>query len=90
MKLIDIPEIFESGTYLLESDVCTEDYDNIEIEFEVLIDYDIKRETSYDLPPVTRISNLFISVECVDELNNQERLILENQLYEHIEEYFKK
>lgn len=89
MKLINIPEIFESGTYCIESDICTEDYDNIEIEFEVFIDYDIKRETSYDLPPVTRILNLFISVECVDELSIQERLILENQLYSHIEEYFK-
>ena len=94
MKLIDIPEIDETGTYYLITDAIEpETGDNVEAEFFVDIVTRWSTSTYYDMPPESRMTYAFVKVRCYsDYLTARERSELEEQLEKHIydryEEYY--
>jgi hypothetical protein len=94
MKLIDIPEIDETGTYyILTDEIDPETGDNVEAEFFVDIVTRWTTSTYDDMPPESRMTYAFVSAECQsDYLTAKERSELEEQLEKHIydryEEYY--
>ncbi|HHX80901.1 MAG TPA: hypothetical protein GX692_07555 [Acholeplasmataceae bacterium] len=94
MKLIDIPEIDETGTYyILTDEIDPETGDNVEAEFFVDIVTRWTTLTYYDMPPESRMTYAFVNAECYsDQLTAKERSELEEQLEKHIydryDEYF--
>ena len=94
MKLIDIPEIDETGTYyILTDEIDPETGDNVEAEFFVDIETRWSTSTYYDMPPESRMTYAFVKAECrSDYLTTKERFELEEQLENHIydryEEYY--
>lgn len=80
MKLIDIPEIAETGTYHIDTDIV-EDGIPVQVEFYVVIKYDYDEyEQSFN--------DLLIVVDCQDdELSHEQKRWLENQLYREIWDY---
>jgi hypothetical protein len=94
MKLIDIPEIYETGVYyILTDEVDPGTGDNLGAEFFVDIETRWSTSTYYDMPPESRMTHAFVNVECCsDYLTAKERSELEEQLKEHIydryEDYF--
>ena len=86
MKLIDIPEIDETGTYyILTDEIEPETGDNVEAEFFVDIVTRWSTSTYYDMPPESRMTYAFVKVECYsDYLTAEERSELEEQLEKHI------
>ncbi len=94
MKLIDIPEIDETGTYyILTDEIEPETGDNVEAEFFVDIVTRWSTSTYYDMPPESRMTYVFVKVKCYgDDMTAEERSELEEQLQKHIydryEEYY--
>jgi hypothetical protein len=94
MKLIDIPEIDETGTYyILTDEIDPETGDNVEVEFFVDIVTRWTTSTYYDTPPESRMTYAFVNAECYsDYLTAKERSELEEQLeksiYDRYEEYY--
>ena len=94
MKLIDIPEIDETGTYyILTDEIEPETGDNVEAEFFVDIVTRWSTSTYYDMPPESRMTYVFVKVKCYSDcLTAEERSELEEQLEKHIydryEEYY--
>ena len=94
MKLIDIPEIDETGTYyILTDEIEPETGDNVEAEFFVDIVTRWSTSTYDDMPPESRMTYAFVRVECrSDYLTAEEQLELEKQLekdiYDRCEEYY--
>ncbi len=94
MKLIDIPEIDETGTYyILTDEIDTETGDNVEEEFFVDIVTRWSTSTYYDMPPESRMTYAFVKVKCYsDYLTTEEQSELEEQLeksiYDRYEEYY--
>ena len=97
MKLIDIPEIDETGTYYILTDEIEPDTgDNVEVEFFVDIVTRCSTSTYDDMPPESRITYIFVKVECrSDYLTAEERSELEEQLeksiydrYDRYENYY--
>lgn len=86
MKLIDIPEIDETGTYYILTDAIEpETGDNVEAEF--FVDIASNWHTDYydDMPPESRMVSFFASVRCRDNtLSHDEKMELEEQLKKHI------
>jgi hypothetical protein len=94
MKLIDIPEIDETGVYYILTDkINPETGDNVEVEFFVDIETRWSTSTYDDMPPESRMTYAFVNAECCsDYLTAKERSELEEQLEKHIydryEEYY--
>ena len=94
MKLIDIPEIDETGTYyILTDEIEPETGDNVEAEFFVDIVTRWSTSTYDDMPPESRLTSAFVKVKCCsDYLTEEEQLELEQQLekdiYDRYEEYY--
>jgi hypothetical protein len=94
MKLIDIPEIEETGTYYILTDkIDPETGDNVEAEFFVDIVTRWTTSTYYDMPPESRMTYAFVNAECYsDHLTAKERSELEEQLekdiYDRFDEYY--
>ena len=94
MKLIDIPEIDETGTYyILTDEIEPETGDNVEAEFFVDVVTRWSTSTYYDMPPESRMTYAFVKVRCYsDDLTAEDRSELEEQLEKHIydryEEYY--
>ena len=86
MKLIDIPEIDETGTYYILTDkIEPETGDNVEAEF--FVDIASNWHTDYydDMPPESMLVSFFASVRCRDNtLSHDEQSDLEEQLEKHI------
>ena len=86
MKLIDIPEIDETGTYyILTDEIEPETGDNVEAEF--FVDIASNWHTDYydDMPPESRMVSFFASVRCRDNtISHDEQSELEEQLEKHI------
>ena len=94
MKLIDIPEIDETGTYyILTDEIEPETGDNVEAEFFVDIVTRWSTTTYYDMPPESRMTYAFVKVKCYcDDTTAKERSELEEQLeksiYDRYEKYY--
>ena len=94
MKLIDIPEIEETGTYYIMTDeIEPETGDNVEEEFFVDIVTRWSTSTYDDMPPESRMTYAFVKAECCsNSLTVEEQMELEEQLEKHIydrfEEYY--
>ena len=94
MKLIDIPEIDETGTYyILTDEIEPETGDNVEAEFFVDIVTRWSTSTYYDMPPESRMTYAFVKVRCYSDcLTAEEQSDLEEQLeksiYDRYEDYF--
>ena len=94
MKLIDIPEIEETGTYYIMTDeIEPETGDNVEVEFFVDIASNWHADYYDDMPPESRLVSFFASVRCQDNtLSHDERSELEEQLeksiYDRYEDYY--
>lgn len=94
MKLIDIPEIDETGTYyILTDEIEPETGDNVEAEFFVDIVTRWSTSTYDDMPPESRMTYAFVNAECYsDYFTAKERSELEEQLeksiYDRYEEYY--
>lgn len=94
IKLIDIPEIDETGTYFILTDAIEpETGDNVEAEFFVDIVTRWRTSMYYDMPPESRITYAFVKVECYsDYLTTEEQSELEEQLkkdiYDRYEDYY--
>lgn len=92
MKLIDIPEIDETGTYYILTDAIEpETGDNVEAEF--FVDIASNWHTDYydDMPPESRMVSFFASVRCRDNtLSHDEKMKLEEQLKKHIYDRYEK
>ena len=94
MRLIDIPEIDETGTYYILTDVIDpETGDNVEAEFFVDIVTRWTTSTYDDMPPESRMTYAFVSAECYSDcLTAKERSELEEQLeksiYDRLDEYY--
>jgi len=94
MKLIDIPEIDETGTYyILTDEIETETGDNVEAEFFVDIVTRWSTSTYDDIPPEIRMTYAFVKAECCSNyLTADQQSELEQQLEKHIydryEEYY--
>ena len=94
MKLIDIPEIDETGTYYILTDAIEpETGDNVEAEF--FVDIASNWHTDYydDMPPESRMVSFFASVRCRDNtLSHYEQSELDEQLeksiYDRYEKYY--
>ena len=86
MKLIDIPEIDETGTYyILTDEIEPETGDNVEAEFFVDIVTRWSTTTYDDMPPESRMTYSFVKVECCsDYLTTEDQLELEDQMEKHI------
>jgi hypothetical protein len=86
MKLIDIPEIDETGTYYILTDaIDPETGDNVEAEFFVDIVTRWTTSTYYDMPPESRMTYAFVRAECYsDYFTAKERSELEEQLEKSI------
>ena len=86
MKLIDIPEIDETGTYyILTDEIEPETGDNVEAEF--FVDIASNWHTDYydDMPPESMLVRFFASVRCRDyTLSHDEQSKLEEQMEKHI------
>ena len=92
MKLIDIPEIDETGTYyILTDEIEPETGDNVEEEFFVDIVTRWSTSTYDDMPPESRMTYAFVKVECCSaSLTVEEQLELEEQLEKHIYDRYEK
>ena len=94
MKLIEIPEIDETGTYyILTDEIEPETGDNVEAEFFVDIVTRWSTSTYDDMPPESRMTYAFVKVECCsDYLTADEQSELEEQLeksiYDRYEDYY--
>ena len=90
MKLIDIPEIDETGTYYIMTDeIEPETGDNVEAEFFVDIVTRWSTSTYDDMPPESRMTYIFVKVECCsDYLTREEQSELEEQLEKHIYDWY--
>src|SRR5690606_31984650 len=86
MRLIDIPEIDETGTYyILTDEIDPETGDNVEVEFFVDIVTRWTTSTYYDMPPESRMTYAFVNAECYSDcLTAKERSELEEQLEKSI------
>lgn len=92
MKLIDIPEIDETGTYYIMTDeIEPETGDNVEAEFFVDIVTRWSTSTYDDMPPESRMTYAFVKVRCCsDYLTAEERWELEYQLEKSIYDRYTK
>lgn len=94
MKLIDIPEIDETGTYyILTDEIEPETGDNVEAEFFVDLVTRWSTSTYDDMPPESRMTYAFVKVECYsDYFTIEEQSKLEEQLtksiYDRFEDYY--
>ena len=94
MKLIDIPEIDETGTYyILTDEIEPETGDNVEAEFFVDIVTRWSTTTYDDMPQESRMTYAYAFAKCrSDYLTEEEQLELEEQLekyiYDRYEDYF--
>lgn len=87
MKLINLYEMWDDGTYTVETDMKDEDGILITVDFYIKLIYKEERHF-YRLSP-TEYSRHFISLEIEVEkspFTPQENKILEEQLIDHIEE----
>ena len=85
MKLIDIPEIDETGTYyILTDEIEPETGDNVEAIFRRYRD-EVVTSTYYDMPPESRMTYVFVKVKCYsDYLTSEERSDWRSSWKKHI------
>ena len=89
MKLIDIPEIDETGTYyILTDEINPETGDNVEAEFFVDIETRWSTSTYYDMTPESRMTYVFVNVECCSDYLTAKEEELEKYFHDRYEEYF--